>query len=185
MTTAAVILAAGRSSRFGAADKLLAPLQGRPLASYAAAALMSAPVELRAAVCGDAVAPLMAGMTLLSAPPGSGQADSLRAAVDWAGREGASRLLVLLADMPFVTADDLTEVLERAGTGMAAATDGARRMPPACFPATAFPALAQLDGDAGARPLLAGLDPGRLVHLPATHLRDIDTAADLAAATQA
>ncbi|WP_172330561.1 NTP transferase domain-containing protein [Mangrovicoccus sp. HB161399] len=181
---AGAVLAAGRSTRFGAEDKLAAGLNGRPLASHAAAALAAVPLAARAAVCPAGRAGLFPGFVRLEAPEGSEQSASLAAAARWAAGQGAAGLLVVLGDMPFVTAADLAAVLAaaQAGGGAACVTDGSRRMPPAAFAAALFPALAAAEGDQGARAILRGLGPGQLVGLPAERLRDIDTVGDLAAA---
>ncbi len=176
------VLASGRSTRFGAADKLAAELNGRPLASFAAAALAGVPLAARAAVCPEERAGMFPGFERLEAPAGSEQSASLAAAAQWAAARGAAGLLVVLGDMPFVTAADLAAVLRAAGEGAASVTDGARRMPPAAFASGLFPALMAAEGDQGARRILKGLSPGQLVRLPAERLRDIDTLGDLAAA---
>src|SRR4051794_15994077 len=49
----AIVLAAGSSRRFGAANKLLAPLHGRPLLTYALDAAQNAPVAWTMVVTGD------------------------------------------------------------------------------------------------------------------------------------
>ncbi|WP_138469383.1 NTP transferase domain-containing protein [Poseidonocella sp. HB161398] len=179
---AGAVLAAGRSTRFGPQDKLAALLGGRPLASHAAAALSAVPLGARAAVCPPERAGLFPGFARLEAPAGSEQSASLAAAAAWAEEIGASHLLVVLGDMPFVTAGDMARVLALAGEGAAAVTDGRRPMPPAAFGRALFPALAAAEGDQGARAILRALPPERLVPLPPERLRDIDTLGDLRAA---
>ncbi|PKP79286.1 MAG: nucleotidyltransferase family protein, partial [Alphaproteobacteria bacterium HGW-Alphaproteobacteria-2] len=89
-------------------------------------------------------------------------------------------VLVLPADMPEITTEDLRAV--------AAAFDGAHVLRgagadgtpghPVLFPAAALPALAALSGERGARDLAAG---ARLVTLPGRHaLTDLDTPEDWA-----
>lgn len=185
MTTAGVLLAAGSSRRFGAADKLLANLWGRPLASHAAAALSGAGCDLLIGVAADPeVAALLDGFDVVRPEPGrSGQSDSLRSGIARARACGADQALVVLADMPFVTSAHLRAVLDRAGAAIpAASTDGHRRMPPACFPASTFGRLLALSGDNGARALLSGLSGDALVMAAEGVLRDIDTPEDLALA---
>lgn len=184
-----VILAAGRSTRFGPADKLAADLGGKPLAAYAAAAMAALPLTARAAVSGSDAAHgtlFGDGFQRLRAPAGAGQAASLAAAAAFARDKGATDLLLVLADMPLITVTDMAAVLERAADGRAAAvTDGQRRMPPACFPSSDFDALAAQDGDRGARGLLSLLGPERLISLPEQRLLDVDTEEDLARARTA
>lgn len=169
-----ILLAAGRSSRFGTENKLLAPCRGQPLVGHAAAALAGLH---RVAVVGDpAVAAVLDGFALVDAPPLALQSDSLRAGVMAARAMGASRVLVLLGDMPNVGSDLAKAVLEACDTRPACAFDGARRMPPAAFPPAWFDRLLALSGDRGAGALL-----GDAVCVPATPamLADVDYPGDL------
>ncbi|WP_158547454.1 NTP transferase domain-containing protein [Rhodovulum sp. 12E13] len=182
--TAAILLAAGASRRFGAQNKLLAAFRGRPLVTHAAEALRASGLApLIAVTTSPDVAALLPGFHLVSPDrPDPEQSDSLRAGVAEARRLGAPSALVALADMPGVTPDLLRTVAARAtATEAAAASDGLRALPPACFPAALFDALLGATGDRGARPLLAGLPPAQHVPAPPEALRDIDTPGDLAA----
>ena len=137
MTTVAILLAAGASRRFGEADKLLAPFRGRALIGHAAQAVRQCGADAcLAVVTSDAVAAQLEGFDFVrppEAPPA--QSDSLRAGIAAALVRGATRVLVVLGDMPFVDAAILKAVLARATADSASAvTDGARRAPPACFP---------------------------------------------------
>ncbi|PRY23863.1 molybdenum cofactor cytidylyltransferase [Aliiruegeria haliotis] len=177
MSVAGLLLAAGRSTRFGAEDKLLAPFRGRLLAEWGISALRAAQVDHRLiAATSEAVAALAPGFVHVQPPLGSGQAESLRAGVLRARALGADRLVVCLADMPFVDADLVDAVIAAAGAAQAsAATDGTRRTPPACFPAAMFGRLLVLGGDRGAGPLLAHLPQEALVTVRPDVLSDIDT----------
>lgn len=182
MTRAAVLLAAGASRRFGAEDKLLAPLNGQPLVLHAAQVLRALPVERHLAVVSShAVGDRLRGVGLevITIPPGRGQAASLVAAVSRLREE--THLLVMLGDMPFLRADDVTPLLEADPDS----PHGSRRDgigPPAIFPAAWFPRLAALTGDEGAGRLLRALPPEAHLPVPASALRDIDTPDDLARA---
>lgn len=182
MLRAGILLAAGQSRRFGTADKLLAGWRGRPLVAHAAMAMRQAPLDLRIAVASNpAVIAELDGFVIV--PPGnaaSSQSASLRAGVARARDLGADCALVALADMPRVTPDLIAAVLDRCTpTRPAAATDGRRPMPPACFPAAWFDRLLQLDGDRGAGALLAGLPPDALAMAVPLLLHDVDTPDDL------
>lgn len=184
MTAAGLLLAAGESRRFGAADKLLAPLDGRPLVTHAAGTLRAAGLApLIAVVTSDAVAALLDGFALVRLPPGpAAQSRSLAAGVAEAEAQGAARLLVALGDMPRVTPGLVAAVIARCPEGGAAAAhDGTRPMPPACFDRALFGELEAITGDRGAAPILRALSPDCLVAAPPGTLADIDTAADLAA----
>jgi len=182
MSRCGLVLAAGRSTRFGAANKLLTPFRGQPLAAHAAAAMAAVPLDHRIAVVTDpAVAALFDGFEVLTVErPDAPQSASLALGAGRAMQLGATRLLVALADMPLVDAKLMGTVLNRcAGNGASAATDGHRAMPPACFSGPQIDALTKLSGDRGAAALLADLPPDRLVAAPPGALVDIDTTADL------
>ena len=181
MTTAALVLAAGLSSRFGPQNKLLAPVAGRPLARITAEAVKAAaPDHLLVVLSDPELEPAFSGFqTLRNDTPERGQAGSLRIGVAAAQRLNCDFLLVLLADMPRVSPALIQAVEARATPHLAAATtDGDRRMPPACFPASDFAALMKLDGDRGAGRLINALPPSQLVRADADTLFDIDTHED-------
>jgi molybdenum cofactor cytidylyltransferase len=183
VTTAALLLAAGMSRRFGAADKLLAPLGGRPLVTHAADALRATGLApLIAVTASEDVAVLLDGFILVRLDPGpAAQSRSLAAGIAAAESEGADRVLVALGDMPRITADLVRDVVSRCPEGGAAAAfDGARPMPPACFDRDLFAELRAMTGDRGAAPILRGLPPEALVPASPDVLLDIDRPEDLA-----
>ncbi|MEM6382449.1 MAG: NTP transferase domain-containing protein [Pseudomonadota bacterium] len=178
MTVAGVLLAAGTSSRFGGADKLLSTLHGSPLVSYAANALRTYQPDVRIAVVrSNPVAALLTDFDCVQAPEDEPlQADSLRAGVSRAMRLGANQIIVVLGDMPFVTASLLAEVAGLCTeTRPSASSDGDRIMPPACFPKALFPKLLNLKGDHGAAVLVQGLPKTALARFSARDLLDVDT----------
>ncbi|WP_128253689.1 nucleotidyltransferase family protein [Falsirhodobacter deserti] len=179
MRVAGVLLAAGASRRFGAADKLLAPLKGSPLVAHAARAMAGLPLRI-AVTSSDPVAQVLAaeGVGILCILPGQGQSASLRAAVLSVPAE-ATHLLVMLGDMPFVTADDLAVLLAADPAIPHCAVQGGVPQPPALFPKAWWPQLLALGGDQGAGRILRGLGPASCHRLPAASLRDIDLPADL------
>ncbi|RYE10099.1 MAG: nucleotidyltransferase family protein [Hyphomicrobiales bacterium] len=176
------LLAAGLSRRYGAADKLLAAFNGKPLASHAADMLAALPFARHVAVCsptgplGDSL--VASGFTLVpNAEPERGLGHSLSLAVK-AATGHSSVLLICLADMPLVTPAHLLDLIGRANrsTIVASVADAtAPPMPPVSIGRDYFARLSQLDGDQGARPLLATAI--RVVAPPGT-LRDFDTPED-------
>ena len=177
---AGLVLAAGASRRFGVADKLLAPLGGRPLASHAAAAARASGVGRWVAVTSaPEVAALLGCFEIVTVPRGCLQGESLRAGMAQVLDGEPAGVVVVLADMPRVTGALIDAVVARATAhGAAACVDAARRSPPAAFLPEHFAALSAAEGDRGAGALLRRLPADALV--PADGLLDdVDTQADL------
>ncbi len=182
-----VILAAGRSSRMGGVDKLVEPVDGRPLlARVAGRALVASPaVVVVLPPDRPARVAALAGLPVrqvVAADAHLGMAHSLRAGV--AGLVAATPqdgAMILPADMPDLTADDLRRMAEAfradpSRIARGAAADG-RQGSPVVFPADLWPALLALAGDAGGRAVLAR-HPGRVVPvaLPGDNaVTDLDT----------
>lgn len=189
MKLAVVVLAAGLSRRFGNRDKLLAPLDGRPVAAHLARALRGVPRHDAIVVLRDRrLAGLFAGFqACLVAPARPGQGISLAAGIGAARRGGASHVLLVLADMPHVTAPDLRRILRGALTHpvMAVGDKPRAAMPPALIPRRLFAQLSRLRGDRGAGPVLRRCPDLILRDLAPAHLHDIDRPADLGTARQA
>jgi molybdenum cofactor cytidylyltransferase len=180
-TVAAVVLAAGLSTRFGG-DKLLHPYAGKPLAAHIADTLAGVPIAHRIAIVPPAPSPRRElfgerGFELITnAEPARGMASSLALAAQRAFELEADALLVCLADMPNVTATHLGMLIAALGAGDAAATVvDSTRSPPSVFASRLFPALLTLTGDHGARALLSS---ATLVEAPPELLRDFDAPAD-------
>lgn len=110
-----------------------------------------------------------------------GQASSVRLAAAQAIESGASALCIMLADMPFVTRAHIASLIaafEQSGGTVASARSG-QAMPPAIFSFVSLATLMALEGDSGARGLLA---EARMVAGDDRLLMDVDTAEDLARA---
>lgn len=178
MTIAAVLLAAGRSTRFGTADKLAAPLGDRPLGHHAAGTLATLPLAARFVVCRPGLHAWPGFEIITNARPEAGLAHSIALGIAAARNGGAEAVLIALADMPFVTAAHMTHLLDRhdGPDTRVASSDGRHHMPPALFGASWFGALEGLTGDRGARSLL---DQATEVVASPDELRDIDTPEDL------
>lgn len=177
--TCLVLLAAGLSTRFGAADKLAQPVGGRPLAMHAAETLVTIPFLARiAVVAGDTSLP--GYRTVLNPHPEAGQSGSLRLGVAAALEIAPDAILVALADMPLVTADLIRRLLVTADgpAAIVASHDGQRPQPPALFGSDHFAALLETSGDQGARDLIRS---GNFVQADPRELIDVDAPADLEA----
>ena len=110
-----------------------------------------------------------------------GAATSLAAGVA-AVPEEAAALVVVLADMPFVTAAMLRTLVERhhaTGAPVVVSRYGDVEAPPTLFDRGIFPELTAVDGDRCARPVARRhRDEGAFVTWPAEALQDLDVAAD-------
>lgn len=177
---AVAVLAAGQGTRFGS-DKLMADLNGRPIGLHIAQTFEPIAFGWKFAVCrkNAASSPHFSttGFQIVTNDrPEKGQARSLHLAVNAAAATDAQALLVVLADMPFVSANHVAALVAAYGGATVGSTNGHTPMPPAIFPRDAWPMLLAATGDAGARRLLA--DASLITASPA-ELLDIDVLADL------
>lgn len=186
----AVVLAAGRATRFGA-TKQLAELGGVPLVALAVAtAHRATTVDAVHLVVGhDAEAVAAAARSggpvevVVNDAYAAGQATSLRSGIASADAAGAEVAVVLLADEPDVAADAVDRVVEEVLTGALAARPRYDDAPghPVAFGRAAFEPLLAVEGDRGARDLLGDLGVVE-VAVPGPRPRDVDTPGDLDAA---
>lgn len=178
--TILVLLAAGRSTRFGDGNKLDEDFLGRPLGLHVAVALEDMPFQERIVVRDDCGIDYAAhGYRVMQNPDAAqGMASSLRIGVACAKEHGAAAVLVALADMPRVTAAHIYRMFDASdGLGsVVASSDGNDAKPPALFGRDRFDALLALTGAMGARDMIKA---GRHVVTSDTELIDIDTPADL------
>ncbi len=161
----AVVLAAGRSQRFGA-NKQLQVLNGQPLVRHAAA--------LARAVCGKntllivghewrrvvAAADQQCQFVAINEDYGDGIGTSIAVAAKSLAHT-ADCMLILLADQPLISEDHLNALLS-AWSGddqeIVATAFAGTQGPPVLMPRAAFSELAMLEGDTGARKLLENPD---------------------------
>jgi molybdenum cofactor cytidylyltransferase len=175
----AVVLAAGRAERFGG-DKLLHPLNGKPLAEHIAATVGGLSLATRLAICpaGDSArAELFRrhGFEVVGNPhPERGMGTSIAIGAGRAIALDADAMLVCLADMPYVTREHLQALLATDADALATEANGTRS-PPAVFGRELLPELATLTGDQGARALLKA---AATVSADPALTRDFDTRAD-------
>ena len=176
---AGLLLAAGRSARFGG-DKLLAPLHGRALLTWSAAAIAPAVDALYVVLPPDDAARMAAldGIPCMVVPHAgrdAGLASSIRAGIA-ALPADAEAVVIALGDQPFVATEVVRRLRERWRAGGAAAVVPAYRDGqghPVLFDRTLFPRLSVLEGDGGARPLLDALG-GAMALLPVDARRPVD-----------
>ena len=182
---AGLLLAAGEGRRFGGC-KQLAEIDGKPLVRCSVALLASVPGIDTYAVLGanrDAVLPLIADLaTPIDSPHWQ---KGLGASIAAGTREimSANRydgVLILLADQVAVTRDDLMKLVDDFdGQNIVASAYSDCVGVPAIFPATQFDSLTDLDGDRGARQLIAQqIERVTTVDMPNAAI-DLDSAEDL------
>lgn len=127
-----VILAGGTGQRMGGVDKALLPLAGRPLLAHVIARLEPQVERLAISANGDA-ARFGAGVPVLAdGPDGAGPLAGLLAALRWAAPLGATAVLSVPVDGPFLPGDlcpRLCLAAETAPEGVAFASAGGRAHP--------------------------------------------------------
>jgi CTP:molybdopterin cytidylyltransferase MocA len=163
MTTAAVVLAAGRGSRLHSEQpKPLLPYRGRPLVAWALdAALASgcAPVLLVVGHEAEAVAAAAPkGVVVVASPSwAEGISRSLQAALDVLEGDGSvSAVCVGLADQPRIGAEAYRRLVAagEAGAEIAVAIYAGVRQNPALLARSVWADARSLTGDEGARQLM-------------------------------
>lgn len=156
----AVVLAAGRSSRMGGPNKLMALFDGKPLVRRAAEAALASRAGEVIVVTGHQerrVAEALSGLTVRSVHNddyASGLASSLKTGFRARVRE-ADGMLVMLGDMPGVTTADLNRLIaafvKSGGTAIVRATFEGKRGNPVILPRALFGEIMKFEGDTGAR----------------------------------
>ena len=158
MNLSLVVLAAGASRRFGAANKLLQLLDGKPLLCHTLELAAALPVMQRAAVCSVETAPLAeaAGFTVLLNPqPELGQSHSLRLGL--AACRESDGCLFLTGDQPFLSVETLHRLInawEKEPGGIWGCEFEGRFSIPSIFPAAVYGELLTQDGDVGGREVM-------------------------------
>jgi molybdenum cofactor cytidylyltransferase len=189
-TTAAIVLAAGSSSRLGT-PKQLVDLGGRPMLESVVAATASWPVDVVIVVLGSGSDEILESVDLGEAVVvvnegwEEGIASSIRVGLDVLTREpGWERTFIVLGDQPVIpdeVPELLLEAMDYSGRPVAVPVYRYERGNPVLFDRGLWPRLMTLEGDAGAAALLRThpewVDEVRVDQLPP---RDIDTPADVA-----
>jgi molybdenum cofactor cytidylyltransferase len=188
---AALVLAAGQSRRMGQANKLLAPIDGRPMVAHAVDAMLASRAASVIVVTGhqaDAVRTALAERPVIWAHNpdyASGLSSSLATGLA-ALPEDAEGVVIGLGDMPRITAAQIDRLIAAfnplEGRAICVPTVRGKRGNPVLFATRFVPEMREIGGDVGARHLLGEhaeevveieLDDGALL--------DIDTPEALAA----
>jgi molybdenum cofactor cytidylyltransferase len=189
---AALVLAAGRSSRMAPANKLLIEVDGVPMARRAVDAALASQAVATIAVIGNEAARVrqaFAGcdIAIVENPDfAAGLSSSLRAGLA-SLPDDIDGVLVLLGDMPRITAAHLDRLIAAfapdEGRSICIPTHRAKRGNPILWDARFLPDMRTLDGDQGARGLIGRhADQVCEVEMPDDAvLLDVDTPGALAA----
>ncbi|MEP1668928.1 MAG: nucleotidyltransferase family protein [Rhizobiaceae bacterium] len=182
-------MAAGRSTRMGEVNKLTKVWEGRPLVAHVAEAARSSSLAEVLVVTGHQRETVIEHLnpddiTVHNPDFATGMASSLRAGVQRAAEKGADAALILLGDMPLVTAEHIEAFI----AAFRAAGEGNEKAPivqascrgkpgnPVLFPGRLFPDLLTLEGDTGARDLIKRHADNRLLlEIGEAAARDFDT----------
>lgn len=181
----AVVLAAGRSSRMGGPNKLLADFEGKPLVRRMAERVLASTADGPLVVTGhqaervqDAIDNLGA-RTAYNPDFASGLASSLKTGIAHLPHDAAGALIVL-GDMPGVTSADFDRLIaafrKAGGRAIVRATHNGKRGNPVILPRSLFASVATLEGDTGARHLIESGSAAVIdVELGASASADVDT----------
>jgi molybdenum cofactor cytidylyltransferase len=160
---AAIILAAGRSSRMGS-HKLLLPFKGRPLVNWVLAAASMSQADPVIVVLGHEAEKVGAAMRaerrfLAIHNPwyAEGMSTSLKIGLAATPKE-VEGALILLGDQPLITAAIINIMIDASAAApdaIIAASYQGRRGNPVLFPRQYFAELETITGDEGGRSLLA------------------------------
>jgi molybdenum cofactor cytidylyltransferase len=188
---AAIVLAAGRSSRLAPANKLLERVEGTPIVRRVADVALASGADPVIVVTGfdaarvaDAVHDLKV-IVVHNAAFAQGLSSSLRAGLLAlpSDRDGA---LVLLADMPVIESSDLEALMAAFAAkdrqAICVPVRHGKRGNPVLWGAAYFAEMMSLSGDVGAKPLMAR-HPEHVTEVPAGSdaiFADVDTPSDLA-----
>lgn len=193
----AVVLAAGLSSRMNGRNKLLLPLNNRPLIQHVLDNILAAGMKKITVVAGHEKEELLLALScyeaLDSEMPGSkikiihnssyrqGMSTSMKTAIErLQNREEIDAILVFHGDMPFIgpsTVKRLLQMYENTRKVIVVPTNKGTRGHPVLLDKRLFPELLTLTGDKGARDILQEHSCEVLeleVDDPGIHL-DIDT----------
>lgn len=189
-----IYLAAGISTRMGLKKQSL-PLRGGTLGNYALHTLMSVPDHYIFVIVNkeDDLNWIskpnkkklqgIKGEILIAEQASEGQSYSIKKGIKRVMEESGEKVIICLADQPFITVEMIntlkTEEIDIHTDYIASSNKGVIK-PPILFTNTAFPSLLLLEGDVGARKIIANnkLQGKKIEFSNDTLFIDIDTFRD-------
>ncbi|MEQ1952518.1 molybdopterin-binding/glycosyltransferase family 2 protein [Mesorhizobium sp. CN2-181] len=188
----AIVLAAGRSTRMGGPNKLLARFGGEPLIRKVAETALASKARTVTVVTGhqaERIRAALGGLDLRFTDNrdfASGLASSLHAGIASLPSSAAGALIVL-GDMPEVSALDLDRLVASfvasGGQQVVRASHDGKRGNPVILPRSVFAGVLRLEGDVGARQIIeSGLAGVIDVEIGQGAFVDVDTAEAMAEA---
>ena len=188
----ALVLAAGRSTRMGANNKLIEPVDGKPMVRHVVEAALASDASGVRVVTGSKPAEVQHALDGLDVSYthnpafADGLSTSLAAGTASLG-DDVDGVIVLLGDMPLVTAGLINRLIAAfdpaENRAICIPVHNGKRGNPVLWGARFFPDMAKIQGDTGARHLV-GENAEWLVEVEAGDaaiFRDIDTPEALAA----
>lgn len=187
---AAIVLAAGRSQRFGTENKLLHPIDGVPMVRHTVQHVLDAGLGQVVVVTGhdaDEVERALQGLCVKcvrNATPWAGMGTSLAVGANAVG-DDTEAVMIMLGDMPTLKTETLVAILDvfdpTSGHDIVIPFYDGRRGHPVTFGARHLPRLRAQTGDQGAKDLLRDA-PERVQAIEVDDpgiLMDVDTPGDL------
>jgi molybdenum cofactor cytidylyltransferase len=164
---AALVLAAGQSTRMGTLNKLTIPIEGRPMVRYAAEAALASKARPVIVVTGhedDEIEAALTGLDVVfvhNPDFAEGLATSMKAGLA-ALPASADGTVVLLGDMPRVTPGEIDRLIAAfnptEGRAIVVPTRKGKRGNPVLLGRQIFAELVRVEGDSGARAVISAHD---------------------------
>jgi molybdenum cofactor cytidylyltransferase len=184
---AAIILAAGGSSRLNGQPKPLVEFQGEMLVRRAVRTAIQAELSTVVVVTGyksEEVISKLAGMNVEAVENlywANGQSTSILAGIQQLGKRCGAAIFMLV-DQPFVSVELLEALIKQYQTTLTpiiAPLVDDKRSNPVLFDRLTFDELSELEGDTGGRAIMGHFEHAWLPWLDKRILMDIDTPEDL------
>jgi len=185
-TISAIILAAGRSTRMGANNKLLTPWRGKTPLKFVCEAATTSECDKIIVVTGHQQSQVLQAISDFEVQSEHnpdyklGMASSIKVGILAARQNNSEAVLVLLGDMPGVTREMINEMIfagqDHSRDKIIVATFQGKRGNPLLWPKKYFDELSCLKGDKGARQIFSRHEDQIVeLELGAGVLFDLDT----------